>query len=485
MIGAVKEYTRQRAPRLFALARASKDQLMMEYRVLKRTQWRTIFAGLLARKMRWQKILPLQAPTEYTLESASSRHFLDEVLGEPSNWSFGAHTVYLDPKSWRSSPLAPLAALYNSDAGLKLIRNSGGIPETSYIHGRNHSRIQAKLSYPLSLLSLVANVLFRYNVGPRLYDLIEIRDGQNTRVAYVVQHVAAGEPDRVVCQQGVSRLKDLAQMSLLAPINENGFAHPDFSCPSCNGNAIISKEGEFRYVDFQNFVLPKYSAFLKRTALEAGEATHFGDKSLVRGGKYLYQSVPGVAVPAKRNVGLRAELLDQLLAEVGETIRGRLILDFGCNIGMMSAQYLARGAAWVHGWDQSAVIEHTERLLLALGCTRFSLTGGQLTADREITKDLPTPVVPLLDGAIVSYLAVRGHLGWLPALATTPWHLMIYEGHEREDRESTQRFLKELDEKIPIKILRLASVRDGDSDSREIALVQRLRVGVHKGQDRS
>ena len=474
MIATVKEFTRRRAPRLFALARASKDQVMMEYRVVKRTHWGAIVSGLIARPTRWQKILPLQRPTRYALDSAEARHFLRNVVNEPSNFDNGAHTVYLDPKTWRSSPLASLATLYNSDAGLKLLKNKGSIPDATYIYGSNHSRIQAKLSYSLSRMTLVANVLSRFDLGPRLYDLIEIADGQTTRSGYVVQHVEGARPNRTTCERGIHRLRELAKARILAPINENGFDHPDFSCPSCNRNARTTSAGSFRYVDFQNFVLPRYGAYLKRTALEAAAATHFGDTSLLRGGRYLYQSVPAVQVSAKRDVAARARLFDRLLAEAGESVGERLVLDFGCNVGMMSAQYLARGAAWVHGWDQPAVTVHAERLLLATGCTRFSLTGCQLTSERNIRDDLPQPTLPLLENAVVSYLAVRRHFGWLQALIENPWRLMLYEGHEGEDLNSTRAFLHELEQRAPIRILRVAEVRDGDSDLRQIALVQKL-----------
>jgi hypothetical protein len=299
----------------------------------------------------------------------------------------------------------------------------------------------------------------------------------------VVQHVPGEQPTHEECKQGISELRRLASIGIVSPINESAFSHPDFTCPSCNGNAREAEGGTFRYVDFQNFVLPNYASYLRKTAIEASAATHFGNTSLIRGGQYLYQSVPGVSLPAKRDISKRAALIDRLLYDSEMSLTGRMVLDVGCNIGMMSAHYLARGAAWVHGWDQSSVIEHAERLLLALGCTRFSLTGGSLAGSHDFRRDLPGRLVPLAERSVVSYLAVRAHLGWLPALGALPWDFMMYEGHEGEGRDDTVKYLHDLNGLVPIRTLALTEIQDGDSDTRQFALLQRIReAGPEPGE---
>src|SRR5437879_4293826 len=66
-------------------------------------------------------------------------------------------------------------------------------------------------------------------------------------------------------------------------------------------NAIVGGDGKWRYVDHQNFLLVDYGNYLKKVALESADDSHYGDRSVLRGNRYLYQSVPGVAVPGKRN----------------------------------------------------------------------------------------------------------------------------------------------------------------------------------------
>jgi hypothetical protein len=194
---------------------------------------------------------------------------------------------------------------------------------------------------------------------------------------------------------------------------------------------------------------------------------------LLRGGSYLYQSIPGVRLPSRRRIEDRIGPLHELLNSAGVSVERRLVLDFGCNIGMMMAQYLKLGAGWCHGWDRAAVTPHTERMLLSLGCTRFSLTGCDIEASRAVESDLPEFLDPLLKSSVISYLAVRGHLGWLDALARIPWTFLIYEGHEDETQEQFESFMGELKQQIRFQVRGVRDYRDGDSDPRTLAVLVR------------
>jgi hypothetical protein len=235
----------------------------------------------------------------------------------------------------------------------------------------------------------------------------------------------------------------------------------------------MTVDGQFRYIDFQNFALTAYGEYLKSVALEAAEASHFGDKSILRGGRYLYQSVPGVSLPGKRNPEKRVETLHELMTAARVSVQNRLVLDIGCNIGMMMAQYLKQGALWCHGWDQEVVVTHTEKLLYALGCTRFSTTGGTITQAIDLKADLASHMRQHLDGCVISYLAIRGHINWLDALREIPWAFMIYEGHEGETAEQSLRYLEELKKVVPFRIAAQSEYADGDSEPRTVAIVTR------------
>jgi hypothetical protein len=275
------------------------------------------------------------------------------------------------------------------------------------------------------------------------------------------------------CENGIKTIRELEQKGLLKVILPSGFDDAEFQCPDCSGNAFMTRDGKFRYIDFQNFSLTGYGEYLNDVAATAGEATHFGDTSIIRGGRYLYQTVPGSSLPGKRNIEVRMQALKALLDKAGVSVQNRLVLDIGCNVGMMMGQYLKLGALWCHGWDQEVVVPHTERLLYALGCTRFSTSGGVITRSIRLQDQLAGHVKPHLEGCAISYLAIRGHIDWLDALKEIPWAFMIYEGHEGETPEQTLRYLEEFNQQVPLRIAAQGEYADGDSEPRTVAILIR------------
>jgi hypothetical protein len=166
-------------------------------------------------------------------------------------------------------------------------------------------------------------------------------------------------------------------------------------------------------------------------------------------------------------------VLNELMKKAGLSLENRMVLDVGCNIGGMMGQYLKLGARWCHGWDRDYVTPHTEKLLRALGCTRFSTTGGDINQETDLTQ-VPEFARDLLEGCVISYLAVRGHLGWLKALGRIPWSFMIYEGHEDETASDFEEHLNGLRKLADFRSAAIGNYADGDSDQRFVAILQRL-----------
>ena len=302
---------------------------------------------------------------------------------------------------------------------------------------------------------------------------MELQCNDSLWTAFVVEHVAKAMTSMEVCENGINTIRDLEQRNLVKIILPSGFEDAEFQCPDCSGNAFMTVGGEFRYIDFQNFALTGYGDYLKSVALDAAEASHFGDKSILRGGRYLYQSVPGLDLPGKRNPEKRMEALHELMNTAGVSVKDRLVLDVGCNVGMMMAQYLKLGALWCHGWDQEVVVPHTEKLLYALGCTRFSTTGGTITQSTDLRCGPGPHLKSHMNGCVVSYLAVRGHINWLDALKGIPWAFMIYEGHEGETTDQSLRYLEEFKKTVPFRIAAQGEYADGDSEPRTVAILIR------------
>jgi hypothetical protein len=452
-----------------------RDQFASEYRVAKRIGIKTLFEKAIGTPGTWQEVLPVQSARRIEIPGLELRElesFLSELKQAGLSCGTGGHAVYLPPETIAATSFRELSNYYPLCAGLKIVKHPGGLADSVYVYkGEGESRLHLKLIHNLRHLTLVANLLHVNHVGPRLYDLVELQCNNNLWTAFVVEHVAKPVTSMDVCENGIKTIRDLEQRNLVRIILPAGFDDQEFQCPDCSGNAFMTVNGEFRYIDFQNFALTGYGDYLKSVALEAAEASHFGDKSILRGGRYLYQSVPGVNLPGKRNVEARVQVLRELMNTAGVAVQNRLVLDVGCNVGMMMAQYLKLGALWCHGWDQEVVVPHTEKLLYALGCTRFSTSGGVITASTDLKGALAPHLKQHLNGCVISYLAVRAHINWLDALKEIPWGFTIYEGHEGETTEQSLRYLEEFKKTVPFRIAAQGEYSDGDSEPRTVAIL--------------
>lgn len=455
----------------------SVERLAVEYKAMRRIGVRQIF-GKTLKTTAWQDALPVQSPRRVRVPGlgAQTLEELKAHLGEAgAAYCEGGHALYLPPASVARSAFNVLAGQYPPGFGLKIIKRPGGADGATYARGMSvgDSHLHHKLIHRPEHLTLVASLFHGEGVGPRPYDFVELECGGQLWTAYVMEHVAGRTPTDEECEAGVGRLRELERRGLIRVLLPEGFDDPEFDCPSCSGNALTGEDGRFHYVDFQNFFLTDYESHLTGIAREAGEASHFGEETILRGGRYLYQSVPGVSLPGKRSVEDRVVVLRRLLEEAGVSVKERLVLDVGCNIGMMMAQYLKLGARWCHGWDRARVTPHTERVLLALGCTRFSTTGGDISSDQPMEENVPAFLRPALEGCALSYLAVRGHIGWLDALGRLPWSFVIYEGHEGETREDFEEHMSEFRRMADFRVGGFSFYTDGDSDRRPVAILVR------------
>jgi len=454
-----------------------RDQFSSEYRVARRIGFKNLFEKAIGTPAAWQEVLPVQSARRISipeLELTDLNSFLADLKRKGLAYSTGGHAIYLPPETLENTAFRVLSNYYPPNSGLKIVKHPGGLSDSVYVNkSEGESRLHLRLIHNLRHLTLVANLLHVNGVGPRLHDLVELDCCGSLWTAFVMEHVEKPIASMADCENGISTIRELEQKGLVKVILPSGFDDAEFQCPDCSGNAFMTRDGQFRYIDFQNFSLTGYGEYLNDVAATASEATHFGDKSLIRGGRYLYQTVPGVSLPGKRNIEVRMQSLTALLDQAGVSVQNRLVLDVGCNIGMMMAQYLKLGALWCHGWDQEVVVPHTERLLYALGCTRFSTSGGVITQSIPLRDQLACHVKPHLEGCAISYLAIQGHIGWLDELKEIPWAFMIYEGHEGETTQQTLALLAEFNKQVPFRIAAQGEYADGDSEPRTVAILIR------------
>lgn len=471
-----KGWVASRVPSLIIFVTRTSYQLKIEWRLIRRVGVRQLLKELFGTPTPWQRQLPVQKPRTLdvhglmALDSADIEAHCRECGAE---FSSGGHTIYLPPESWSRTAFAPLQSLYPPNAGLKILRNPGRIDQTGYVNESKHgiSRLHKLITLDNGHLVLVSNLFHTNGIGPKLVDLVELRLGDSYWVANVVDNVSGRVPTNAETETGLTKLRELESQGVLRVSMPDGFADEDFRVPDCNGNAIVDAGG-WKYVDHQNFLLTGYDKYLLQVAKDGALESHYGDRSLLRGTQ-LYQSVPGVPLPGKRDPARRMDVLLRLMERAGVSVSGKLVLDIGCNVGMMIGQYLAHGAHWCHGWDTAVVAPKTEALLRAIGCTRFSLTGGDIVANPAPDSDVPPFLRPLLPGCAISYLAVHRWIGWLPILGSIPWQFLIFEGHENDSKDYNYKSFARFSEFAKFEVAQYDVVQDGDSDSRAMAILMR------------
>ena len=462
----LKQKFKKSFPKLFVRLRSIKDQLKRELKTLKQVGFLRILQQLLPSKKKWLSELPVQSIPRISINLPSV-----DSLCQKNEFKEGGHTIYL--------PLAKIdelnysADIYPESVGIKIVKRKGRVNEP-FSSSDKSCKTHELLSPSHKNLLLVYNLFYSLDMGPRLYNLIELEfSNGDIHIAYILEHVEGKEPTKQACEKFVDKIKFLEGENLINLVNWNGYEDMDFICPKCNGNLIQDKGSKkLKYVDLQNFSLGDYQSYLENVALKASARSHFGEKSYLMGGKYLYQEVPGLNRVAKRSPSDRYKTWKELLSKNNLTLKDKIIIDVGCNLGLMSAQYLKDGAAWIHGFDMPEVIEHTEAVLLTLGCTRFSLMGTKLSQDTDIMSQIPErfqrPTLPI----VISYLAIRGHIGWIRSLANVPWDFMLYEGHEEEDKKQSLKYIEQLKKIKPCHILEEGWISDANSSPRYIAIIK-------------
>src|SRR5207302_9049780 len=98
-----------------------------------------------------------------------------------ARYSQGAYTVYIPPDELHKTAFWPITTQYPETAGLKVVKNLGSAARSSYTRGQMDIRLQRHLTSHGTLL-LSANRLNIADVGPRLFDLVELETRGRTAI---------------------------------------------------------------------------------------------------------------------------------------------------------------------------------------------------------------------------------------------------------------------------------------------------------------
>ncbi|HEY6331149.1 MAG TPA: hypothetical protein VI756_17610 [Blastocatellia bacterium] len=421
-------------PRSFGFLSRIKTQFDIERQMIHRLGLWTLLPRAIGWVPAWQRHLPIQSPRRFEVDVDLTNydelvHYLDSSGVE---YRCAGHTLYLPPEAASRSIFAGIMGQYPADAGLKITKNTGGA-RGPYVFGgvrnRKISVMYNRITYDRARLVLVANLLFSKQLSSRLYDLVEIRCGRQLWTAYVVRHLTGRVPTESECKAGIDRIRDLENQGLLKVTLSQGYEDEDFSCPTCNNNAFMD-DGKFCYVDFQSFMLMNYDKYLKAVAADADLAAATNVQMRI-GGKASEAVVRAPAVWAEQP-GFSG--IAEGLNRAGIAVRDHVVMDLGCQAGLNMAGYLKLGASWCHGWDTKDVIAHAEQVLLATGCTRFSLSESKpgLRLDRQI----PGFLIPMLKDCIIVSSSATPLDKLLDALSNIPWAFIVQTDYPTNGRSS-------------------------------------------------
>jgi len=446
MIKRIKDRLRTEYPRLYRYVYRGRHHLQAETRLMRRIGLGSLLRMMIHPRPSWQKSLPMQSPRRVVVSGVDVRtkqELMRYVSGIAGAVTAG-HTVYLPPGSVLGSAFRVLGNDYPPHFGIKILRNVGEADQVRYIYGLD-TVTQVKVAYSPRHLTMIANCLHIGEVGPRMYDLVELQCGDFSLTAYEIEHVDGRTPTVPEWHEGMTKIQQMMDHSLIDVIAPDGLEDGDFECPECNGNMLVEREtGKISYIDFQNFIFTNYKSFLGGI-IGAATSDSYGSGSVLRkAGRNFYESIRDGDAGAMRDAAGRVQIVQELIRRSGVLIRDRLVLDIGCDMGAMMAHYLKWGAKWCHGWDNPGVTRHAERLLLALGCTRFSLSMRDLRRGPSLDGDIAEFLKPMLRGCVISYLGVHDRLGWLEILGRIPWSCLVYEGGQGEDEQECMERISEL-----------------------------------------
>ncbi|MGH9822303.1 MAG: hypothetical protein ACREDR_03440 [Blastocatellia bacterium] len=455
-------------PRVFAVLSRLLSQYHIEIKTLGRLGWPLILKSVAGGRPAWQRALPVQKALRYELPDLTIQDYgtLERYLKSSGlQYDNAGHTFYLPPRSARLSSFAGVMKSYPADAGLKILKRRG-TAGAAYLFGdirnRRISIWYNYITYSRDLLCVVANLFYSRGIGARIYDLIEMDCGGHIWSAYVVEHVSGRMPSPSECQAGIDEIKRLEKEGLLKLTLTEGYEDQDLTPPACNNNAFVDAEGRFRYVDFQSFLLVNYQEYLDTlagpyeralasTARRADIDQRDGDRNPAGEAS---EFIAHWRLPA------RFKAISSLLSKADIQLKNRLVLDLNDVDPLTFACFLNEGAAWCHGWAKRELVESCENLLLALGCTRFTLSpveNGAASNPRH-SLGLPEFLEHLADGCVLlssspcepAQRSILDRINWSYLISTAP----------DQDRHPSGCAVKST-----------ASYRDGHGEMRRITVV--------------
>ena len=315
----------------------------------------------------------------------------------------------------------------------------------------------------------VGNRLNQLFIGPKIYDLINLEDKNGLRCfAYLVENIE--QRGKINSNEINLFFRKINSDPWLKPTWSTTTLIDDFDIDKENTNFIKDKNGFTKFIDFQSFSIIDENAYINEIVKDFGN-TSFGANRIFSKENYLYQVLPEVE-DGKRDTLTRWKEFDKIFQKIMVSLKGKIILDVGCNIGMNCYYALSRGAKFTYGIDKENISIKTKKILNALGVTRSEIFGLDLNSNLDLNK-INNLFLNSVD--ILFYCSIDGHIGYPNQIRDIPFKYILHEGHPNSSiDENVDNLLKHnwLNKKS-YKILYKNYIEDGDSPSRPLLFASR------------
>ena len=316
----------------------------------------------------------------------------------------------------------------------------------------------------------IGNRLNFLNLGPKIFDLIILKDINNIEVyAYMVEDINGKNLDKKDELLFKSFKNNLLQDNWLKPAFNTTLFIDDFLINKKSSNFKKNKKGEIKFIDFQSFSISNEKDYLDKLVSSFSE-TGFGRKRIFSNKNYLYQVLP-VIQNGKRDTLKRWKVFDELYKNSKINLQDKIILDVGCNLGMNTYYALTKGSKFVYGIDKDLISQKARTLLLSLGSTRFKIFGLDLNSKNDLKK-INLLIEEKID--ILFYCSVAGHIGYPSEINNLNYKYILFEGHTDTTIEDNYKTLKSENwlKKDLCKILYKTYISDGDSGERPLLFIE-------------
>ncbi|MFW6116728.1 MAG: hypothetical protein ACOC6F_03280 [bacterium] len=371
-----------------------------------------------------------QVVKSYAVEFPDFSDSLDLIRWLESNgvrYHRGKFCVYVPPEE-AQKVFGPVMSSYPPDAGLKILRDLKPPGIAKYCSKEVYPRAPItvdRFSYRPSDYLKVANYLYSHGLGPRIYDLVEVKNGHTALAAYITQHVSGATPSWDRCMDFIRRVERLCGGQLM-PLLSNWRQANDFRCPDCHDNLILDEiTGGTLYVDFQAFMIKDP----RQHALGAAKKAFTAASPRADERDYLLRAVLDRTGAHTPDQNAQWALLKPVLQRQGISLENVVLVDVRCGAGALVHAALVDGAFWTVGWERPSVAAAARELLWALGMSRFDILDADACRDGDIPSVLRDNVG--LSSQLVLLYRKEVDGAELPErIKNLPFQLVIYQDEE-------------------------------------------------------